>query len=31
MVYLRGHRLDFDDWAANGVKGWVYGLIAATW
>jgi len=24
MIYLRGHRLDFDDWAANGAIGWSY-------
>ncbi len=24
MVYLRGHRLDFDDWAAAGNPGWSY-------
>jgi choline dehydrogenase len=24
MIYLRGHRLDFDDWAANGATGWSY-------
>jgi choline dehydrogenase len=24
MVYARGHRLDYDDWAARGLKGWGY-------
>ncbi|HZD14764.1 MAG TPA: GMC family oxidoreductase N-terminal domain-containing protein, partial [Pseudonocardiaceae bacterium] len=24
MVYLRGHRNDFDTWAAHGAKGWDY-------
>src|SRR6185437_10845664 len=24
MIYLRGHRLDYDDWAANGAEGWRY-------
>src|SRR3982750_1715676 len=24
MVYLRGHRLDYDDWAAAGNPGWSY-------
>jgi choline dehydrogenase-like flavoprotein len=24
MIYLRGHRVDFDDWAANGATGWSY-------
>ncbi len=24
MIYLRGHRVDFDDWAANGAAGWSY-------
>jgi choline dehydrogenase-like flavoprotein len=24
MIYLRGHRLDFDDWAAGGADGWSY-------
>ena len=24
MVYLRGHRNDFDTWAAQGAKGWGY-------
>jgi choline dehydrogenase len=24
MVYLRGHRNDFDDWAAGGAAGWDY-------
>jgi choline dehydrogenase-like flavoprotein len=24
MIYLRGHRMDFDDWAANGAAGWSY-------
>src|SRR6476469_1656310 len=24
MIYLRGNRLDFDDWAADGATGWSY-------
>jgi choline dehydrogenase-like flavoprotein len=24
MIYLRGHRVDFDDWAAGGATGWSY-------
>ncbi|MBA2349160.1 MAG: choline dehydrogenase [Solirubrobacterales bacterium] len=24
MVYIRGNRLDFDDWAADGAEGWSY-------
>ena len=24
MVYARGHRLDYDDWARNGLSGWSY-------
>ncbi|MBI2993811.1 MAG: GMC family oxidoreductase N-terminal domain-containing protein, partial [Gammaproteobacteria bacterium] len=24
MVYARGHRLDYDDWAKQGLKGWSY-------
>jgi choline dehydrogenase len=24
MIYLRGHRADFDDWAAAGCDGWSY-------
>jgi choline dehydrogenase len=24
MVYARGHRLDYDDWAARGLPGWSY-------
>jgi choline dehydrogenase len=24
MIYIRGHRADFDDWAANGAEGWSY-------
>ena len=24
MIYLRGHRADFDDWAATGCDGWAY-------
>jgi choline dehydrogenase-like flavoprotein len=24
MIYLRGHRLDYDDWAASGCGGWSY-------
>src|SRR5215213_1407077 len=24
MIYLRGHRSDFDDWAADGAPGWSY-------
>jgi choline dehydrogenase len=24
MIYIRGHRSDFDSWAADGAKGWSY-------
>lgn len=24
MVFVRGHRRDFDNWAANGAQGWAY-------
>ena len=24
MIYVRGNRLDFDDWAASGCEGWSY-------
>jgi choline dehydrogenase-like flavoprotein len=24
MIYLRGHRVDFDEWAAAGCDGWAY-------
>jgi choline dehydrogenase len=24
MIYLRGHRLDYDEWAAGGATGWSY-------
>ena len=24
MLYVRGHRSDYDDWAALGCKGWAY-------
>ena len=24
MIYLRGNRADFDEWAANGAEGWSY-------
>lgn len=27
MVYFRGHRLDFDDWAALGATGWSYAQV----
>ena len=27
MIYLRGNRLDYDDWAANGATGWSYDEI----
>lgn len=22
MMYIRGHRLDYDDWARSGARGW---------
>ncbi len=28
MVCIRGHRLDLDNWAANGIEGWVYDEMA---
>lgn len=27
MVYMRGHRLDYDDWARDGAKGWSYAEV----
>ncbi len=27
MVYIRGHRLDYDDWAKEGNKGWSYSEV----
>jgi choline dehydrogenase len=27
MVYARGHRLDYDDWAARGLAGWSYAEV----
>src|SRR5262249_15587951 len=27
MVYIRGHRGDYDEWAANGATGWSYGDV----
>jgi choline dehydrogenase len=27
MVYARGHRLDYDDWAAQGLAGWSYAEV----
>ena len=24
MIYIRGHRLDYDEWAALGNEGWGY-------
>lgn len=27
MIYIRGHRQDYDDWAAGGNKGWGYDEI----
>jgi Choline dehydrogenase and related flavoproteins len=27
MVYMRGHRLDYDDWAAAGNSGWSFGDV----
>jgi choline dehydrogenase len=24
MIYIRGHRSDFDGWAADGANGWSY-------
>jgi len=27
MVYMRGHRLDYDDWAKAGNEGWSYGEV----
>jgi choline dehydrogenase len=28
MVYVRGHPLDFDDWAADGAAGWGWDAVA---
>jgi len=27
MVYARGHRLDYDDWARQGLRGWSYAEV----
>ena len=27
MIYIRGHRADYDGWAADGAKGWSYGDV----
>jgi choline dehydrogenase len=27
MVYIRGHRTDYDDWAADGATGWSYNEV----
>ena len=27
MIYIRGHRADYDDWAALGNEGWGYGGV----
>jgi choline dehydrogenase-like flavoprotein len=27
MVYIRGHRSDYDEWAAHGATGWGYGDV----
>jgi choline dehydrogenase len=27
MVYVRGHALDYERWAANGAQGWSYGEV----
>ena len=27
MVYIRGHRVDFDDWSVNGATGWSYNAV----
>jgi len=27
MVYIRGHRLDYDEWAAEGNRGWSYAEV----
>lgn len=27
MIYIRGHRQDYDDWAAQGCTGWDYGSL----
>lgn len=27
MIYIRGHRLDYDGWAAAGCAGWSYGEV----
>jgi choline dehydrogenase-like flavoprotein len=29
MLYIRGHRSDYDDWAALGCKGWAYADVLA--
>ncbi|MEI9964760.1 MAG: GMC family oxidoreductase N-terminal domain-containing protein [Caulobacteraceae bacterium] len=30
MVYARGHRLDYDDWAQKGLRGWGYATCCPT-
>jgi choline dehydrogenase len=27
MIYIRGHRSDYDEWAAHGATGWAYGDV----
>jgi len=27
LIYIRGHRLDYDDWAAQGNRGWSYAEV----
>ena len=27
MIYIRGHRADYDGWAADGAKGWSYNEV----
>ena len=30
MIYIRGHRSDYDDWAKNGATGWSYDEVAVS-